>query len=129
MPMPSLPTSSASSASIQIGTDAGGNLRDEDEVVVGGKWEDEEERRFYEECPDLRRSVPSSFLGLEGGEAEDANRTAESSSAKEVAEERKQRDAIEAKELEHELQRLSLQDGNQEADIDAPILQNGEEKQ
>ena len=35
MAMPSLPTSSATSASIQIGTDAGGNLRDEDEVIVG----------------------------------------------------------------------------------------------
>ena len=128
MQMPTLPTAQQQKDTMLISQNGRHDIQD-DMAVSGGKWEDEEERRFYEECPDLRRSVPSSFLGLEGGEAEDANRTAESSSAKEVAEERKQRDAIEAKELEHELQRLSLQDGNQEADIDAPILQNGEEKQ
>ena len=32
---------------------------------MGGKWEDEEERRFFEDIQDLREIVPKSILGIE----------------------------------------------------------------
>ncbi|KAI0260818.1 ARM repeat-containing protein [Gloeopeniophorella convolvens] len=69
MPMPTLPTSSSAGNSIQIGTNAGGLSSDEaDEAAfaaLGGKWEDEEERRFFEDIQDLREVVPKSILGIE----------------------------------------------------------------
>ncbi len=34
-------------------------------IVVGGKWEDEEERRYYEDVQDLKDYVPSSVLGID----------------------------------------------------------------
>ena len=67
--MPTLKTASQKSESIQIGmnTGLGGLGGDGDEMTGGGgKWEDEEERRFFEEIPDLKDYVPRSVLGLEG---------------------------------------------------------------
>ena len=67
--MPTLPTSSSTGNSIQIGTSTGGLLSDDaDEAAfaaLGGKWEDEEERRFFEDIQDLRELVPKSILGIE----------------------------------------------------------------
>ena len=67
--MPTLPTSSSTGNSIQIGTSTGGLLSDDaDEAAfaaLGGKWEDEEERRFYEDIQDLREVMPKSILGIE----------------------------------------------------------------
>ena len=54
-----------------IGSNAGKGLGEDGELVLstaGGKWEDEEERRFFEDIQDLRDYVPKSMLGLEGGE-------------------------------------------------------------
>ncbi|VDC06351.1 unnamed protein product [Peniophora sp. CBMAI 1063] len=99
MPMPSLPTSSSTSASIQIGTDAGGNLRDEDEIVVGGKWEDEEERRFFEDLQDLREMVPRSVLGIE---EEDLKESVEL-----TPEEKAKMEEEEVRKLEEELAKLA----------------------
>ncbi|KAI0047506.1 ARM repeat-containing protein [Auriscalpium vulgare] len=67
LPMPSLPTSSQNTSSIQIGANSGASLLDDtdDALVVGGKWEDEEERRFFEDIQDLREVVPKSILGVE----------------------------------------------------------------
>ena len=69
LPLPSLPTSSHASSSIQIGNNTGSILNDDaDELVLaasGGKWEDEEERRFFEDIQDLREVVPKSILGVE----------------------------------------------------------------
>lgn len=67
--MPTLPTSSSTGNSIQIGTHAGGFFSDDAEeaafAALGGKWEDEEERRFFEDIQDLREIVPKSILGIE----------------------------------------------------------------
>ncbi len=67
--MPTLPTSSSTGNSIQIGTNTGGLLSDDaDEAAfaaLGGKWEDEEERRFFEDIQDLREVMPKSILGIE----------------------------------------------------------------
>ena len=45
----------------------GGNVGGEvdEEALRGGKWEDEEERRFFEDIPDLKDYVPKSVLGIE----------------------------------------------------------------
>ncbi|KAI0293362.1 ARM repeat-containing protein [Multifurca ochricompacta] len=71
LPMPTLPTSSSTGNSIQIGTNAGALLSDDAEeaafAALGGKWEDEEERRFFEDIQDLREVVPKSILGIDDG--------------------------------------------------------------
>jgi len=54
-----------------IGSNAGKDLGEDGELAMstaGGKWEDEEERRFFEDIQDLRDYVPKSMLGLEDGE-------------------------------------------------------------
>ena len=54
-----------------IGSNAGKGLGEDGELTLstaGGKWEDEEERRFFEDIQDLRDFVPKSMLGLEDGE-------------------------------------------------------------
>lgn len=54
-----------------IGNNAGTGLGEDGELVLstsGGKWEDEEERRFFEDIQDLRDYVPKNMLGLEDGE-------------------------------------------------------------
>lgn len=69
--MPNLPSASHKSESIMIGSNAGKGLGEDGELVLstaGGKWEDEEERRFFEDIQDLRDFVPKSILGLEDGE-------------------------------------------------------------
>jgi regulator of nonsense transcripts 2 len=67
--MPTLPTSSSTGNSIQIGTNTGVLLSEDAEeaafAALGGKWEDEEERRFFEDIQDLREIVPKSILGIE----------------------------------------------------------------
>jgi len=71
LPMPSLPSASQKSESIMIGSNAGKGLGEDGELALstaGGKWEDEEERRFFEDIQNLRDYVPKSVLGLEDGE-------------------------------------------------------------
>jgi regulator of nonsense transcripts 2 len=69
--MPNLPSASHKSESIMIGSSAGKDLGEDGELATstaGGKWEDEEERRFFEDIQDLREYFPKSVLGLEDGE-------------------------------------------------------------
>lgn len=71
LPMPDLPSASHKSESIMIGSNTGKGLGEDGELFLstaGGKWEDEEERRFFEDIQDLRDYVPRSMLGLEEGE-------------------------------------------------------------
>ena len=54
-----------------IGSNTGRSIGEDGELVLstaGGKWEDEEERKFFEDIQDLRDYVPKSILGLEDGE-------------------------------------------------------------
>jgi len=69
--MPNLPSASQKSESIMIGVNAGKDLGEDGDLALssaGGKWEDEEERRFFEDIQDLRDYAPKSVLGLEDGE-------------------------------------------------------------
>lgn len=66
LPLPTLKTASQKTDSIQIGSNTGSSvLGGDSDLVTGGKWEDEEERRFFEEVPDLKDYVPRSVLGVE----------------------------------------------------------------
>ena len=68
--MPNLPSASQKSESIMIGSNAGRDFGEDGELTMstGGKWEDEEERRFFEDIQDLREYAPKGMLGLEDGE-------------------------------------------------------------
>lgn len=82
----------------------------EEMVVVGGKWEDEEERRFYEDVQDLKDYVPSSVLGIDNSsDATDQN--------KEKEHERMQQEKEEFRQLEEELQKLQKNDQPSETPV------------
>lgn len=70
--MPSLPTTSQKSDSILIGSNNSNlNPNEEEEGnASASKWEDDEERKFFEDIQDLKDYVPSSVLGLEGADSE-----------------------------------------------------------
>ncbi|KAI0744950.1 ARM repeat-containing protein [Earliella scabrosa] len=119
LPMPTLKTASQKSESIQIGmnTGLGGMGGDGDEMTGGGgKWEDEEERRFFEEIPDLKDYVPRSVLGLEG----EGDETKDDGKEKERKE--KERVEEEVRKLEEELAEMKI-----DADGNVIINGNGEE--
>ncbi|KAG1716634.1 hypothetical protein ID866_512 [Astraeus odoratus] len=100
--MPALPTASQKSDSIQIGAGTGGGSGDDSEDNLGtsgGKWEDEEERRFFEEIQDLKDFVPRNFLGIEADEKRDAEENERAAMEKAEAE-------AEAKKVEEELEGL-----------------------
>lgn len=109
LPMPILPTSSSTGNSIQIGTNTGALLSDDAEeaafAALGGKWEDEEERRFFEDIQDLREIVPKSILGIE--DTKDVVQECHESDA----EAKKNAEDEEVKKLQEELAGLDAQDG------------------
>lgn len=102
--MPALPTASQKSDSIQIGSNSGGILADESDdisLTSGGKWEDEEERKFFEDIQDLKDFVPKSVLGIESEEKTDNAADEEREKAE------KEKAEVEARKLEQELEGLS----------------------
>ncbi|KAI0360874.1 ARM repeat-containing protein [Trametes cingulata] len=105
LPMPTLKTASQKTESIQIGLNTGSSILNgdtDDATTSGGKWEDEEERRFYEEIPDLKDYVPRSVLGLEGdSEVETADGKEKERMEKEMVEE-------EFRRLEEELAEMKI---------------------
>ncbi len=107
--MPTLPTSSSTGNSIQIGTNTGLLLSDDAEeaafAALGGKWEDEEERRFFEDIQDLREIVPKSILGIE--DTKDVVKECHESDA----EAKKNAEDEEVKKLQEELAGLEAQNG------------------
>jgi regulator of nonsense transcripts 2 len=82
---------------------------DNDEILTsGGKWEDEEERRFFEDLQDLKDFVPKSVLGLES-EAEEDKDKGENEETEKIE---KERVAEEVRKLEEELEGLKLSEGS-----------------
>ncbi|KAF9529410.1 armadillo-type protein [Crepidotus variabilis] len=100
LPLPSLPTASQKSDSILISNSNQLNGDSEEVTVTGGKWEDEEERRFYEEIQDLKDFVPSSVLGVESTEVNGTDN-------KETDKERAEKEKEEVRKLEEELEKLN----------------------
>lgn len=74
-------------------------------MVSGGKWEDEEEKRFFEDIQDLKDFVPASVLGVEAHEAGEDD-------AKELAHENLSREKEEVRKLEEELEKLGENENN-----------------
>ena len=118
--MPTLKTTSQKTDSILIGTNTGGSLLGPDsDEITGGKWEDEEERRFYEDIVDLKDYVPKSLLGISGeSEEEDDAKDAE---RKEKEKEKVQEDI---RKLEEELAELKV-DETGRVNGDAKVVANG----
>jgi len=110
--MPSLPTTSQKNESVLLLSAASGGQQDSEEssFPTGGKWEDEEERRFYEDLQDLRDFVPKSVLGLDGadkgGEKDNEDEAGGDQDAKEK--ERKDVEQAEIHKLEKEIEGLGL---------------------
>lgn len=113
--MPTLKTASHKTESIQIGSNAGSLLdtdADLEDNIRGGKWEDEEERRFFEDIPDLKDYVPKGILGVEEESVEEKEGDA--------AEKEKQAKAKvdeEVRQLEEELAGLELSQSEDIQDI------------
>lgn len=116
MPLPTLPTASQKSDSILIGTSSGQTTDETEEIcITGGKWQDEEERKFFEDVQDLKDFVPSSVLGIE--EAAEA-----ATEEKETEEkERIEREREEVKKLEEELERLTGESLEQGRSNEGPL--------
>jgi regulator of nonsense transcripts 2 len=86
--MPSLPSASQKNDSILL-LDGSSNLRigSTEDLPANSKWEDEEERRFYEDLPDLKDFVPKTIIGIEAvASKEEQVDNSESSVAKEEQE-------------------------------------------
>jgi len=65
LPSPVLPTAAnLAKSGLQIVDSASSFQVRDDGPVPGGIWDDEEEKRFYEELVDLREHVPSTLLGI-----------------------------------------------------------------
>ena len=107
--MPHLPSAAEQTSS--IGLTDGSNLRngEVDEVTAVGKWEDEEERRFYEDIQDVRDFVPKSVLGLDEKDNNSVTEKSDKARDEKLEQERKKREEDEAKELENELKKLELE--------------------
>lgn len=124
LPLPLLPTASQRSESIQIGSTHGSLYNDSEETtVVGGKWEDEEERRYYEDVQDLKDYVPSSVLGI------DISAGAPEADLKDIDQERIQQEKEEARQLEEELHNLQ-KDHSEEmngVDDESPLFKDDDE--
>lgn len=74
--------------------------------IAGGKWEDEEERRFFEDIQDLKDFVPKSVLGVEEGEK--AGGATDGGQDEEKAKREKESMEDEVRKLEEELERLKV---------------------
>ncbi|KAG8952403.1 hypothetical protein FRC03_012156 [Tulasnella sp. 419] len=106
LPMPDLKAASKKSDSILLLDGSNSRGEGQEETFVGNKWEDEEERRFYEDLTDLKDFVPKSFLGIEGD-----NDKTNGNNNPANAESEKQAQADSAKEvekLEAEIKSLTL---------------------
>ncbi|KAF7376231.1 Nonsense-mediated mRNA decay factor [Mycena sanguinolenta] len=114
LPLPTLPTNSQKSDSILIGANRSNNLAgdENDEIMTGGKWEDEEERRFFEDVQDLKDFVPRGVLGIDDTEGKET----ESDSDGEKEKERIEKEKEEVRKLEEELE--SLGEASEQSDRD-----------
>ena len=115
--MPLLPTTSQKTDSILIGANNANHSGDEDDTLytAGGKWEDEEERRFFEDMQDLKDFVPKSVLGIENEEGVEGAMAGDKQDTEDEAKQKEQleREREEIRKLEEELECLKLTEGNE----------------
>lgn len=116
VPMPSLPVNTQKSDSIAISA-IGTQDTQEEIFTTGGKWEDEEERRFFEDIQDLRDFVPKSLLGIDEQEEEDEDGEKKTEEELSNEKEKKNQEEAEVLELEKELKRLEEENVEQNGDV------------
>jgi regulator of nonsense transcripts 2 len=92
-------------------------------LTSGGKWEDEEERRFFEDIQDLKDFVPKSVLGLEG----DAEGEGEKDKDDEKEKLEKEKVAEEVRKLEEELEGLKLSEGSNGHAVGSAVISEMED--
>ncbi|EJT53100.1 hypothetical protein A1Q1_00107 [Trichosporon asahii var. asahii CBS 2479] len=128
LPMPTLPTAaSISKSGLQIVDSASTFTVREDGAVPGGIWDDDEERRFYENLPDLQDLVPPSILGIkqktadekkpENAEGEEGGEEA-APDAEEEAQRKVQDD------IRRQLEQLELESSAAESETPQPMDRN-----
>ncbi|TDL26278.1 ARM repeat-containing protein [Rickenella mellea] len=120
LPMPELPTQSQKADSILVSSGTGQGDAQEDIYTTGGKWEDEEERRFFEDLQDIRDFVPNTFLGIDEKGGEDGAEK-DKETAKEDEKDKERLEQEEARKLEEELNKLKMNE-------DTGVLVNGTAK-
>jgi regulator of nonsense transcripts 2 len=64
-----------------------------EDIPLGGMWEDDEQRRFYEDLPDLAELVPAGLLGVEAKDQETDKLDGDAQAR--VAEEEREREMME----------------------------------
>lgn len=103
--MPHLPTVAEQTSSIGLADGPSSRNGEGDEVTAVGKWEDEEERRFYEDIPDLKDFVPKSVLGIDGASMDSA---ATQKGVANEEEDRKRQEENDIMRLEAEMEHLKV---------------------
>ncbi|KAG8863367.1 hypothetical protein FRB96_008859 [Tulasnella sp. 330] len=103
LPMPTLQTSSSRNDSIGVSLDSSSSFAEREEWTPGGKWEDDEERRFFEDLTDLKDYVPRTVLGIEVDEEKDQVKVGD---ANEEAQKRQMEEEV--KKLEAEVEKLAV---------------------
>ncbi|KAG8722033.1 hypothetical protein FRC08_007802 [Ceratobasidium sp. 394] len=106
VPMPSLPSASQKNDSILL-LDGSSSLRigGAEDLPANSKWEDEEERRFYEDIADLKEFVPKTILGVDTVAPKDEKAADPEPST--IKEEQEKEDMAR---LEAEMQNMSAED-------------------
>ncbi|KAJ7217953.1 transcription factor [Mycena pura] len=128
VPLPSLPTNTQKSDSILIGSNRSNLLAgDETDEIMGsgGKWEDEEERRFFEDVQDLKDFVPKGVLGIDEIEGKDADSDQEGEREKE--QERIEKEKEEVRKLEEELESLGTEGMSDRSNPDDETQESSED--
>lgn len=117
---PVLPTAATLSKSgLQI-VDSGSSFQVRDDgPVPGGIWDDEEEKRFYEELIDLKEQVPASLLGIKEAKGKAETEQANGGEEDTEAEDGQAAVKLQQEQLQKELEKMHLA----ENDIgqDAPL--------
>lgn len=107
LPMPHLPTVAEQTSSIGLADGSSSRGGDGDDVTAVGKWEDEEERRFYEDIPDLKDFVPKSILGVDGVATDDSTKSSNGDAVDDEAAQK--REANDLLRLESEMEQLKIE--------------------
>ncbi|KIJ40979.1 hypothetical protein M422DRAFT_209705 [Sphaerobolus stellatus SS14] len=105
LPMPTLPTNTQKNESVLLLSTGNTHHESEEVYPAGGKWEDEEERRFHEDLQDLKDFVPKSVLGLDASDKDKDGKEKDDDKEKEKREEEEQ---AEIQRLEKEIEGLQL---------------------
>ncbi|WWC72867.1 uncharacterized protein I206_106831 [Kwoniella pini CBS 10737] len=104
---PTLPTAaSLGKSGLQIVETASSFTVREDGPIAGGIWDDEEERRFYEELVDLKEVVPSGLLGIK--ESKQASTDGLNEHLKDTSIEEKQKQKADEEDLQRQLEQMEL---------------------